>query len=370
MAAFELIVVGGGVAGSAAALRAAQYRVRTAWIRGDKDTARRSRGQWVANIDNMLGVHEGIVRGKVLRVLKGERFADARQALQEAGHLHIGTRDLIENAVARIQDEGPGVVDLVESAASAVEAFGGGFRVQTPAGGFDAPALILATGVMDRQPAIKRARGEEILDDPKWIYPFANRETVLYCIRCEGHLTAERRAAVIGAGEAAAQVALMLRERYGSGCCVLTNGEEPSWSERSGRLLAAEGVSVHRSRIVEVRGSKGELHALALEDGSESQVEFALVAMGLHRVYNDLARQLGAELADPDQPVELRHVRIDARGETTVPGLFAVGDMAKRLDEPVMKQIYTAQEYAVRAVDVVDSRRRHARRRKLLGEAG
>ncbi len=34
----------------------------------------------------------------------------------------------------------------------------------------------------------------------------------------------------------------------------------------------------------------------------------------------------------------------------------------RRRDEPMMKQIYTSQEYAVRAVDTVDSRRRRAGR--------
>lgn len=59
-------------------------------------------------------------------------------------------------------------------------------------------------------------------------------------------------------------------------------------------------------------------------------------------------------------------MRIDARGETTIPNLFVVGDLAQRADEPVMKQVYTSQEYAVRALDVVDSRMRRARRQAAL----
>jgi thioredoxin reductase len=85
-------------------------------------------------------------------------------------------------------------------------------------------------------------------------------------------------------------------------------------------------------------------------------------------VYNDLARQLGATLMDEDHPIEERHVRIDHRGQTDVRGLFAIGDMAKRPDEPVMKQVYTCQEYAVRAVDTVDRRRRSRERRRILGQ--
>lgn len=49
--------------------------------------------------------------------------------------------------------------------------------------------------------------------------------------------------------------------------------------------------------------------------------------------------------------------------------MVAVGDMVKRRDgEPVVKQVYTAQEYAVRAVDTVDRRMRAAARSVALGE--
>ncbi|MFL5423721.1 MAG: hypothetical protein ACJ783_01715, partial [Myxococcales bacterium] len=92
---------------------------------------------------------------------------------------------------------------------------------------------------------------------------------------------------------------------------------------------------------------------------------------GLHRVYNDLARELGAELDARDGPNEdRRHVLVeDATSETSVPGLFAVGDMARRRGpSPSLKQIYTAQEYAVRAVNTIDLRRRRARREKVAAQ--
>jgi thioredoxin reductase len=90
-------------------------------------------------------------------------------------------------------------------------------------------------------------------------------------------------------------------------------------------------------------------------------------------VAHDLARDLGPELEDSDRPEEERHLLVDDNSETTVPGLFAIGDMTRHRDRPIMKQVYTAQEYAVRAVDRVDGRRRQAGRRRLLaadGEAG
>ena len=49
----DVIVVGGGVAGSCAALRAVQYGLRTTWILGDRKTAKASRSRYVLNLDNM-----------------------------------------------------------------------------------------------------------------------------------------------------------------------------------------------------------------------------------------------------------------------------------------------------------------------------
>ncbi|MCP4793217.1 MAG: FAD-binding protein, partial [Actinomycetia bacterium] len=96
----DLIIVGGGIAGSAAALRAAQNGMSALWIRGTRADHKRSRGHWVVNIDNMVGVHEGIVRGKVERLFaRGPEHATARDLLAAQGPFTISTRDLIANVV-------------------------------------------------------------------------------------------------------------------------------------------------------------------------------------------------------------------------------------------------------------------------------
>jgi len=226
----------------------------------------------------------------------------------------------------------------------------------------------LATGVMDEQPKIarlnKKGKWEE---SSRWIYPFANREQVLYCIRCEGHLTRNDRVAVIGYTNVAAELAMMLHERYGNEVTILTNGESPKISDDRQKILNHYGVKIVSEPIVDVlsEGVK-QLHGFVFKKHEPVKVRFALVSLGLHRVYNDLARQAGARLMDEDQSDEKRHVWINHRGETSVRNLFVVGDAAKREDEPVMKQVYTAQEYAVRAVDTIDFRRRRRMRQKIL----
>jgi thioredoxin reductase (NADPH) len=371
---YELAVIGGGIAGAAAALRAGQYGIETAWILGDKKTAKASRSQWVRNVDNMIGVHPGIMLAKLRKAWK--KRPELLEALEGLGEVEISTRDIIANVHERLEVQGDSVREVAARATEVDRGEDGCFTVTTESA--ELPTLrarhvVLATGAMDRQPRIAKPKGDEVVDDPKWIYPFANRETILYCIRCEGHLTRDRPVGVIGAGESAGQIALMLAERYQSACCVFPNGDPVEMGEGTRRLLDHHGVKIHEGRITDVHseeGERGKLRALELEDGQEYPLHFALVSMGMYRVYNDLAVQLGAELVDPEKEQQLRRVAIDHRGETTVPGLFAIGDMAKRHDEGTMLQIYTAQEYAVRAVDTVDRRRRKRERDALLAELG
>ena len=371
----QVIIVGGGIGGSAAALRAAQHGLRVAWVRGDAATARTSRARYVCNVDNMIGVHDGIVKSKALSLLAGPEHESARKLLAGT-HFHIGTQDIVDDVERRLRSGFEGRVTLVQAKAVSARRDEAGFVIETEgAGALHAPAVVLATGVMDRQPRIKATtRNGKSIDDIHWTFPWANAESLLYCILCEGHLTPGAPVAVFGASEAAAQVALMLHERYDVGVTLLGNGAPLSATPDTQRLLDAYRIAFRDSRVVEIldgatRPKGSSLRGFGLEDGTTVEARFGMVAMGLHRVYNDLARQLGAELDPGDAgPDHERHVMVDdATSETSVPGLFAVGDMSRhRGGSPSLKQIYTAQEYAVRAIQAVDRRIRTSRRRSIL----
>ena len=369
----QVIVVGGGIGGSAAALRAAQHGLGAAWIRGGAGTARASRARYVFNVDNMIGVSSGIMQRKVLELLTAPEHAAAREAISRT-HFHVGTEDIIEDVIRRLSGFADRVT-LVDEKAIVARRAGAGFVVETDGGqSFVAGAVILSTGVMDRQPSVKlTTKSGKGVDDIRWIYPWANAESLLYCILCEGHLVRGTPVAVFGSSETAAQVALLLHERYGVAVALLGNGDALDAKPDTLRLMEAYRVAFHGARLVEIvdgeSGRKGEtLRGFRLEDGTEVAARFGMVAMGLYRVYNDLARQLGAELDAADGPEDVRHVLVDdATSETSVRGLFAVGDMSRhRGGTPSLKQIYTAQEYAVRAVQAIDRRERAARRARLL----
>ena len=367
---YDLIIVGGGIGGSAAALRAVQYNLNVCWFYGDKQTSKSSRSKWIFNIDNMLGFHEGILKGELLKTFKSPEDDDLRERINET-HIHITGSAVLKNTRERIESDYSDNIDIIDKSALSAKREPELFLISD--GEFEARSeyVVFATGVMDKQPHVMKERGGEIVDSTKWIYPFANRETILYCIRCEGHLTREDNAAVIGSGVAAEQLSFMLHERYGIKVSILTNGEELNSDDDTKKLLSEYEIGIHTKRISDVSGEKdGQLRRFVLADGEVVEVRFALVALGLHRVYNDLLIQLGAELDDEGLSDEIRHIRVSKRSETSIPNIFAVGDMAKRAEEVVMKQIYTAQEYAVRAVDSIDYRIRSKKREKILNQIG
>lgn len=379
----DLIVIGGGVGGAAAALRAAQYNLNVSWLLGDKKTAKASRGKYVYNIDNMIGVHPGLMLKKIEAELASH--PEARASL-EGAHIQIGTQDIIDNVVDRVQQEFPGTASILEEKAVKTSRDGELFVVELGDGTeLRAKDVVISTGVMDQQPSIKKTmKSGKVIDDVRWIYPYANLERFLYCVRCEGHLTNELPIVVIGSGETTAQVALMLYERYEGRPVLVTNGEPLTVSADTLSLLEAYGGEIVEERIVDLfdepdepdcddppmpGGKKGsQLHGLVFESGRRLAARYAMVSMGLYRVYNDLAIELGAELEPGDGPDERKHVLVeDHSSETSVRGLFCVGDMARRRDGgPLMKQVYTAQEYAVRAVDTLERRSRAARRKAVL----
>ena len=365
---YDIIVIGGGMGGSAAALRAVQYNLNTCWFYGDKKTSKTSRSKWIYNIDNMIGFHYGVVKDELVKLFSKPEDKEVRQKIETA-HIHFSGKGVLKNTRDRIETSNSDQIEIIDSAATSAKYEDGYFVVSDGTREVKSEYLVVATGVMDTQPHILKVCGEDIIDATKWIYPYANRETILYCIRCEGHLTRNESVAVIGSGAVAKWISFMLHERYGVNVCILTNGEELDSDEETDKLIELYNIKVYKERITDAVGEKGgQLRKFLLADGTEIEVNFGLVAMGLHRVYNDLIVQLGGELMDEGLPTEKRHVKVNKQSETSVKNLFVVGDMAKRDNEIVMKQIYTAQEYAVRAVDSIDSRTRTKRRKELLAK--
>lgn len=120
--------------------------------------------------------------------------------------------------------------------------------------------------------------------------------------------------------------------RFGTSVTIVESGErllpreEPDASAIVTATLAADGVEVHTGRhLAEVAGTPGQLTA-RLDDGSTVGAERVLVAVGRRPV--TAALDLPACGIDVD---DRGHIRTDTRLRTNAPGVYAAGDVTGRM---------------------------------------
>ena len=164
--------------------------------------------------------------------------------------------------------------------------------------------LILATGLRDELPPVP---GLEDL--------FGT--VAAHCPYCHGHEFSGTPVGILGAGPHAARVALLM-ERISSKLVVLTNGGELDAEVRA--TLDAHGVEVRGERVTGVERSSGGARVL-FDDGPHEDLGGLMVAPTTHQAA-PFAEQLGLELR------ESGCVAVDPSGRTSVPGVFAAGDLA------------------------------------------
>jgi thioredoxin reductase len=157
-------------------------------------------------------------------------------------------------------------------------------------------------------------------------------DTVFHCPFCHGWELRDRPLAVLGRGDAGLHRALLLRG-WSEDVVLLTDGPG-ELDERARATLAAAGVAVDERRVARLLdcgahgGCADHLHAVVFADGAELRRDGLLVTAPL-RPRSDLPAQLGAEVA------EAGTVPVDANGQTSVPGLFAAGDLTARIQQVV-----------------------------------
>lgn len=176
--------------------------------------------------------------------------------------------------------------------------------------------VILATGVADQLPAIPGIR-------ELW----GNK--AIHCPYCHGWETKDGPAAIIGNDAGVvhqAPVILNLNKEL----TIFTNGKSTFDSEQHA-LFQKRGVPVIETPVVAVK-DEGEGIRLILEDGQEYYKRVAYVRVEKLIFHNELAIQLGCELD------EAGAVKVGEFQESTVPGVFAAGD----LSHPMMHQVALA----------------------------
>jgi thioredoxin reductase (NADPH) len=216
---------------------------------------------------------------------------------------------------------------IVNGRVETLSAHGDEFRLEGEAGPLAARRVILATGVQDNAPPIPG------LEDG------VARGLVRICPICDGYEVIGQRVGVIGLDDHCAREAVFLRT-YSDHVAFIHVGSGPLPSATA-RALGEAGVEIIESALRRVRIRGRRITAFDFEAGEPRTFDVVYSALGV-TPRTRLAVQAGAKLDAGGRLV------VDDHQETSVPGLYAAGDVVRGLN-----QISTAQgEGAIAATDV------------------
>lgn len=201
---------------------------------------------------------------------------------------------------------------LIAAEAASARAIDGGFEVVAQDGSIlAARKLVLAFGVNDTLPPLPGLR-------ERW------GKSVLHCPYCHGYEFAGRRLGVLHSASFSAHQALLVAD-WGPTTLYLNGAPMPDADTAA--QLAQRGVAIEPAPIVALSGEEQALSALRLADGREAAVDALFVASRV-RFNSALAEQLGCAI---DEAPMGPFIRTDDSRQTTVPGVYAAGDIARAM---------------------------------------
>ncbi|QGZ30126.1 alkyl hydroperoxide reductase subunit F [Stutzerimonas stutzeri] len=278
--AFDVLVIGGGPAGAAAAIYAARKGIRTGVA------AERFGGQVLDTmaIENFISVTE----------TEGPKLARA-----------------LENHVREYDVD---IMNLQRAAALVPASSEGGLHeIKLENGGsLKAKTLILATGARWREmnvPGEQEYRGRG----------------VAYCPHCDGPLFKGKRVAVIGGGNSGVEAAIDLAGIVAQVTLLEYDSQLRADAVLQKKLYSLPNVTVITSALTsEVTGDGQKVNGLVYKDRNSSEfntleLEGIFVQIGL--LPNSDWLKGTVELTSRGEII------VDARGETSLPGIFAAGDV-------------------------------------------
>ncbi|MFN3423144.1 MAG: alkyl hydroperoxide reductase subunit F [Novosphingobium meiothermophilum] len=277
-APFDVLVVGGGPAGAAAAIYAARKGIRT-------------------------GVVAERFGGQVLDTLGIENFISVQ---------HTEGPKLVAQLEAHVKDYDVDVMNL-QTATSLVPAGADGLheiRLENGAS-LKAKTLILSTGARWRQMGVP---GEE---------EYRNKG-VAYCPHCDGPLFKGKRTAVIGGGNSGVEAAIDLAGIVAHVTLIEFDSQLRADAVLQDKLRSLPNVTIITSALTtEVLGDGSRVTGLVYKDRQSEEVH----TIELEGIFVQIGLVPNTEWLKGTVALSGRgEIEIDARGATSIPGIFAAGD--------------------------------------------
>ncbi len=281
---YDVAIIGGGPGGITAAIYAVRYGLKTLVIAKEA-------GGWMAQtqfIENWPGDVKPVGGFEL-----GQRFKE---------HMVAYGAELKEEEVDKLDKTTEG------------------FTVHTTEENeFSAKALVIATGSHKRKLNVP---GEE---------KFAGKG-ISYCVTCDGPLFKDKKVAVAGGGDSAAEAALMLAE-YAQKVVLLVR--EQGLSAKAYLIdRIKQNSKIELKTNVTISEALGDqfLNAVKLSDGSTENLEGLFVEVGMIPAI-ELAEQLGIE-------TEAGLIKVKADMSTSIQGVYGSGDITTGSNK--LRQIVTA----------------------------
>ncbi len=278
---FDVLIVGGGPAGAAAAIYTARKGFRT-------------------------GIAAARFGGQVLDTLGIENFISVK---------YTEGPKLVRELETHVVENGVDVMNLAEAAQLIPAKRPGGLHevVLENGAALSARAVILATGARWRNLGVP---GE---------FEYRNRG-VAYCPHCDGPLFKGKRVAVIGGGNSGVEAAIDLANIVGHVTLIEFDAGLRADQVLQDKLRSLPNVDIRLSaQTTEILGDGERVSGLVYKNrvsGQEHNVELEGVFVQIGLVPNtEWLKDSGLELS------RYGEIEIDAKTATNLPGVFAAGDV-------------------------------------------
>jgi thioredoxin reductase (NADPH) len=241
----------------------------------------------------------------------------SRASLIPCTHNHAGYPDgisgqeLVERMTAQAQKYG---ASIVTSRVTRLDKVDGGFRAEWGEGSVTARTVLLATGVTNRRPPMDEDLHDEALA----------RGLIRYCPICDGYEVTDKSVGVIGDDSHGVAEAVFLRG-FTTDITLIAPHAALDLSAEDQARLEKYGI-----RTVDGPCSAVAAHEdCIVVDTADGHYTFDSVypALGSDS-HTELAVQVGAELSG-----ETGCVVVDSHQRSSVPGLYAAGDVVLGLDQ-------------------------------------
>jgi thioredoxin reductase len=264
------------------------------------------------------GLSAGLLLGRSRRrtvILDGN---EPRNAQTHAAHSFLTRDGIAPQELRRISREQLATYPSIEVRHGHVtdaRVSGSGFAVALSDGSeLSARRLILATGVRD------------LLPDIEGIEERYGR-SVFHCPYCDGWEQRDRPLAVL-VEPAMAEAQAMMIQHWSQDLILLSHGE-PLEADVV-RRLEGTGIGVRTDRIIRLEGDGDRLARIHLASG-EVLARVGMFVRPAIQPRTELAQRLGCELIDDGMIPGL--IRVDTIQQTTVPGVYAIGDVATPMQQ-------------------------------------